>query len=531
LTFEKELQLRNLAANLWNLGGNKYLDCVAHIGEILLARESSLRSKDISTLNRRRRNLLMTYLYMGRMAECETVLTDALGEIESLRPGHPEGHQLRILLAELRAKQGQHSLAEELCTKAIISQRSVLGLRHNYTWRAYEALELVLRFQNKFDEAKRLMIDFYLDIYHTISEALFPGLRAALAVCRRYIEVWMTESELDRLVGDWFVCDRPLGIAERNKLALSTVLEGIFRVEERLGVVPQVLKDLGEIMSLSFHDILSTFALLISIRIQGVRLLDSASLQQEALRVAKEFNYTKMLVPLWIFVYLNETSFFAEDFNWTATEQEFIHSFADAVTKGGHSGGAPRSSISTGTGSPGSALTVDRRHNPAQIDTFNGHREPYDHHTPMPSTVSSSMLVSPRSQPTSGATEWPALSRLVGTDPLASHSTLWNTEPYFSYQWSTAEGEQHLNDARPHDQFSPMVMDNPTPPFTFNMPLTPHASRMSPPPRPGQDSPAAAPSSVLIGHPDFPTPPNLFGLPHSPLPPSPSLGSGSSPAS
>jgi hypothetical protein len=541
LDSEKVLRLGDLAINLWNFGSDKYLDCVAHIEEILLARESLLRSKDVSILNRLRRDLSMAYLHMGRIAECETLLTDGLREIESLRPGSPEGDRFRILLAHLRSSQGQHSLAEELCKKAIISQRSTLGLSHHYTWRAYYTLSIVLESQNKADEERRLMMGFYLDVYQTISEALLPGLRAALAVCRSYIEVWMAESELQRLVGDSFVRDGPLGIAERNMLTLSTVFRERVGEDWRLGVVPQLLKDLEKITSVPVKGILSNFALLIALRIQAVPHLESASLQQEALRVAKEFKFTKFLVPLWIFFYLNETHFWRSNSNWRVAEQEFIHSLEDAMGAP-HSTGPRRSSISTGTGSPGSALAVDRSHTVSEAGSQNGsksftvlsrsagqgsapdvslHTNGLYHHTPMP-----------RFQPTSGAAEPPAWSRLDHINPLASHSTLvWNTEPYFSHQWSAAEGEQHLNNARPHDRYLPMAVDNPTPPFTFSTSLTSHATRMSPPPRPGQDSPAAAPSSVLIGHPDFPTPPNLFGLPHSPLPPSPSLGSGPSPGS
>ena len=508
LTPEKELELEDLAANLWNFGSNKYIDCVAHIEEILLARESLLRSKDVSILNLRRRELSMTYLHMGRRAECETLLTDGLREIESLHPGSPEGDRFRILLAQLRSSQGQHSLAEELCTKVIISQRSELGLSHHYTWRAYYTLCMVLRSQNKFDEERRLMMDFYLDAYQTVSEALLPGLRAALAVFRSYIEVWMTESELHRLVGDRFVSDRPLGIAERNTLTLNTVFGERFDEDSRRGLVHQPFEDLRNIMSMSVSDILFTSALLIAVRIRAVRYLESASLQKEALRIAKDLEYTNFLVPLWIFVFLGHMRFWTRNSNWMVAEQEFIHSLEDAVTKGGHSTGVPRSSISTDTGSPGSALTVDRSHGLAQVDTLNGpksvvvlsaaagqdfspevslHTNGLYHHAPMPSAVSSptsAVLVSPRSQHTSGAAEPPAWSRLDHLNPLASHSTLvWNTEPYFSHQWSAAEGEQHLNDAQLNDRFSPMAMDNPTPPFTFTMPLTPHASRMSPPPR------------------------------------------------
>jgi hypothetical protein len=559
LTPEKEFQLEDLAMNLWKFSSDKYIDCIAHIEEILLARESSLRSKDVSTLNRRRRNLSVTYLYMDRRAECETLLTDGLREIESLCLGSPEGDRFRILLAQLRSSQGQHSLAEELCKKAIISQRSALGLSHHYTWRAYDTLSIVLESQNKFNEERRLMMDFYLDVYQTVSEALLPGLRAALAVCRSYIEAWMTESKLQRLVADSFVRDRPLSITERNWLTLSTVFRERAEEDWQLGVVPQLLKDLGEVMSLSVKVILSRLAFLIALRIQAVPHLESASLQQEALRIAKEFKFTKFLVPLWIFAFLNEPRIWAGKISWGVAEQELIHSLEDAVTKDSHSMGAPystgprRSCISTGTGSLGS-LAVDRSHTVSEADSQNGsksftvlsrsagqgstpdvshHTNGLYHHTPMPSAVSlSTILVSPRSQPISGAAEPPAWPRLDHINPLASHSTLvWNTEPYFSHQWSAAEGEQHLNDARPDDRYLPMAVDNPTPPVTFSMSLTPHATRMSPPPRPGQDSPAAVPSSVLIGHPDFPTPPNLFGLPQSPLPPSPSLGSGPSPGS
>jgi len=562
LTPQKVFQLEDLAANLCCFCIDGYIDCVAHIEEILLARANSLRSKDVRYLNQKKKELSMIYFRMGRRTECETLLTDGLREIESLQPGSPEGDQFRILLAHLRSSQGQHSLAEELCTKAIISQRSELGLSHHYTWMAYDMFCMVLRSQDKFDEERRLMMGFYLDVYQTVSEALLPGLRAALAVCKSYIEAWVPESELQRLVGDRFVYDRPLGVEERNTLTLSTVFMGKYEEDWRRRVVHQPFEDLRKIMSLPLSNILSTSALLIALRTQAVRRLESASLQQEALRVAKEFDYTKFLVPLWIFIYLNEVRFSEGGFNWRVVEQEFIHSLEDAVTKGSHYTGAPhspggrRSSIvSTGTGSPGSALAGDRSHAVSEADSQNGsksftelsrsagqgstpdvslHTNGLYHHTPMPSAVSSStILVSPRSQPTSGAAEPPAWSRLNHINPLASHSTLvWNTtEPYFSHHWSTAEEEQHLNDGRPHDRFSPMVMDNSTTPFTFSMPLTPYASRMSPPQRPGQDSPAAAPSSVLIGRPDFPTPPNLFGLPHSPFPPSPSLGSGLSPGS
>jgi hypothetical protein len=437
--------------------------------------------------------------------------------------------------------------------KVILSQRSALGLNHCYTWTAYEMLSEILKSQKKFDEERRLITDFYLDVYQKLSEAFLPGLCAALAVCRNYIEVWMTESKLQRLMRGLFLCDRPLGIAERNKLTLDTVFWERFTEDMLLESVPQLLKDFKRITSAPFGDILSTFAFLIALRIQAVRQLDSASLRQEALRVVKELKFTKFLVPLWIFVYLNETGVWRGEVNWRVAEQEFIRSLEDAVTKGGHSIGALRSSMSTGVGSLGSALAVDGSYGLSELDIQNGSKgltmlsrsagqgstpdvsrctNGLYHQTPMPSAVSSPILVSPRSQPTNGAVELPALPRLDHTNPLASNSALvWNTEPSFLHQWSTAEGEQHLNDARPNDHFSPMAMENPMPSFSFSMSLTPHATRMSPPPRPGQDSPAAAPSSVLIGHPDFPTPPNLFGLPHSPLPPSPSLGSGPSPGS
>jgi hypothetical protein len=435
----------------------------------------------------------------------------------------------------------------------LLSQRSALGLNHHDTWRAYEILGDILKSQNKFDEERKLIADFNLDVYQALSEAVLPGLRAALAVCRNYIEVWMTESALQRLVGSLFICDHPLDIAERNTLTLCTLFRERFTEDMRLGVVPQLVKDFRKITSVPFDGILSTFAVIIALCIQADRQLESASLQQEALRVVKELKFTKFSVPLWIFVHVNETKLWRSAFNWRVAEQEFIRSLEDAVTKGGHSTGALRSSMSTGTGSPGSALAVDRSHGLSELDIQNGsksftllssspsqgftpdvsrHTNGLYHQTPMPSAVSSSILVSPRSQPTSGAVELPVLPRLDHTNPLAPNSALvWNTEPSYLHQWSAAEGERHLNDARPNDRFLPMVMDNPTPPFTFSVPLTPHATRMSPPPRPGQDRPAAAPSSVLIGYPDFPTPPNLFGLPHSPLPPSPSLGSGPSPGS
>jgi hypothetical protein len=545
LTQENLSHLAELAENLWELCGNEYLDCIGHIGEILLARESSSRSEDMNLLARRSMNLSLTYLRMGRMADSEILLTNSLHKIESLRPGSSEGSQFRVLLAILYSVQGQHSLAEELCTKAMLFQRSTLGLNNSYTWRAYYTLGAILRVRNKFDEERKLMMDFYLDVYYTLSNEFLPGLHAALAVCRNCIEVWMTESKLQGLMRIAFVCDRPLGIAQRTKLALSTIFRERLKEDIRLGVVPQLLKDFSNITSIPFGDILSSLASLIVFHIQTIQCLESSSLQQEALRVANEFKVMKFLVPLWIFAYLNEVRLWQGGPNWRAEEQEFIHSLEDAVAQGGHSVRAPHSSMSTETGSLRSALTVSN--DLTQIEMFNGlesvtvlpvagqdsspeaslQTNGLYHHTSMPTTVSSPILAPPRPRPTSSTAE---LSRLDDINPLTSHSTVvWNTEPYSSYQWSTSEMGHHLNDARSHGQFEPTMVNNPTPPFTSSFPLTPHATQMPPPPRPGQESPAAAPSSVVIGRPDVPTPPNLFGLPHSSLSPSPSLGSGPSP--
>jgi hypothetical protein len=115
LTGKNLSHLQDLTTNLWDLGGGKYMDCIGHIEEILLVRKSLSRSKDVSALTEMRARLSMTYIQLGRMAECERLLTDGLREIEPLRPGSPEGYELQMLLACLRSSQGQHSLAEELC--------------------------------------------------------------------------------------------------------------------------------------------------------------------------------------------------------------------------------------------------------------------------------------------------------------------------------------------------------------------------------------------------------------------------------
>ena len=83
----------------------------------------------------------------------------------------------------------------------------------------------------------------------------------------------------------------------------------------------------------------------------------------------------------------------------------------------------------------------------------------------------------------------------------------------------------------PQDRFSPIMISTPTPPFNLS---PPHASPLfctSPPRGPGQNSPAAPPSSVLAGLRDFSISPSLFDSMHhlSPLRSPSSLASSSPP--
>jgi hypothetical protein len=574
--------LDNIATSLWNFGKSQYLDYCAHIGEVLLARANLATPRnamELRYLDMLRRNLLAIYIRIGKVTECETLLTEFIAETDARRPGDPIGTGYRSRLGRVLSRQGRHILAEEICWQAMISLRFAQGLGYWLTWEAYGGLQIVLQNQGRFDDGLRLMTSLYVDVYLTMSAQLLPGLRASLELCEGSIVGWMTESKLQRLVRDRFLCHGPLDIGERITLILDTVIRERWMEEEKLETLPEIVKDLQDKMGLTGPEILATFALLIALRIQAVRPLESASLRQEALRAVEDLKSTKYLVPLWIFTHMNTTRVLTEDFNWRVAEHDLLQLLEGVVIDRGDPteaasfglfedldsskstlpvANSPTIHWSTSPKGSESSVVIPAATGPASFSETSTGTLGFYGDTTMSSAAFSTTLVPSRPQLTSGSVESLAPARLDHANPRASSSVMsWNAEPSFSQPRPLAEGHQLSDDdqsrnrfsppftfsrplssiqgyqpfvdAPPQNRFSPTMMSTPTPSFTFSLPQTPNPSSMSPPPRPGEASSDAAPSSVLAGRPDFPTSPNFFGLTQSPLPASPYQASGSSP--
>ena len=156
------------------------------------------------------------------------------------------------------------------------------------------------------------------------------------------------------------------------------------------------------------------------------------------------------------------------------------------------------------------------------------------HSTPPSSStgLSSSQLLSPTQShqlPVDRPYNW--VSPIIPfSQPLSPTQPFTSVQAHngFSQALYLAEGRQPPDNAPPHHHFSPMIMNTATSAFSFSSPQSP-LSRMSPPRKPDQDSPAVAPSSVLAGLRGSSISPGLFGMHLSPLRPSSSLGSASPP--
>ena len=542
--------LDDLVVNLWNFGSNKYAKYCAHIEEILFARDKLQGSRNQTLHNSRIRDLSLTYMKMNRTVECEALLTGAIAEAELSNPGDPGGEQFRSLLGLLRSQQGKHAMAEDICRQAVLSLRDAVGIGHQFTRDAYTALNVVLDKQQRWEDGRGLVRDFYVDVHRTISAQLLPDLRKCMELCEKYIEKWVSESQLQKLVRNCYIMDDPLDVRQRNTMVLQTVFfEGLSGSPE-LGVTAQMGENWRSLTGETMASTLKVSAHLIGQRIEPVGRLESPSLRQRAIEVVQELKRTKFLVPLWMFGDINSERAWTKNFDWKTAEQNVIHSLEDVAIDVLHPTMTPQPKLLTDARRPelASALAncpADPRSSWANGSKYSMVVSPATHQYPsleasstvhsaiaMPNLLPWPSLVPPRSQLTGAFPQLPNLARSDHVDLIASSSSLsWNAQPSFSQTWSPTEEGEFLNDALSHNWFSPTMMNTPTPPFTFSLLQTPHPSRMSPPPRPGQDSPAAEPSLILAGRPDFPTPQSLFGLPQSPLPPSPSFGSNSWPMS
>jgi hypothetical protein len=526
--------LTDLALNLWNFGQQKYMYYCTHIYELILARDQLVGPINQEDLDLKRWNLAMFYMNADRKPECEAILIYLIAEIDLLRPGHPLGDESRSLLGRLRSVQGQHTPAQQLCTQAMLSLRSASGLAHHKTWRAYGNLRCVLEAQGRFDDVRKLVTEFYSDVHRTVSAQVLPGLNSVLELCRSYIESWMAESKLQRLVRDGILQDIPLGIGEEFTLILGTLFRKRFR-EERNQAFREKLKSL-RVIDLPILDLLSTASLLIASRIQAVQHLTSISLRQEALRAVQDLMSTKLLMPLWTFMFLHYNCFWTNNNYWKRFEYNIIHSLEDRVKDRVHPVEASSFSLSTDPDPSVSPLAIAesptiRRSDllndsessmviptaPGQASSPETFNSPFSLYigTRMPSAVTSTSLLPPNRQSTSVSTEWRALAGLDYTNIVASPSVnSWNPDPSFPQTWalaqrhqtsdyprlqntvspsttfsqppSSAQGHQSFDNAPAQNGFSPTMMNMPIPPFTFGLPQTRNPSYMTPPPRPGE---------------------------------------------
>jgi hypothetical protein len=326
--------LADLEINLWNFGKRKHMHYCAHIHALLYARVRLFGMTNTKILDTWTRNQAINYLRMDRTTECETLLIGVIAAIDLHRPGDTAGDDFRSLLGRLRLQQGQHTLAEQLCRQAMLRLISALGLAHSMTWRAYCRLRLVLEAQGRFDEMQRLATDFYSDAHRTVSAQVLPGLNALLELCRSYIEKWIAESNLQRLVRNCIMDDIPLGVGEKSTIILSAIARERYR-EERSQGIPQVIKDLQGIMDVPVLDLLSITSLLIASRIQAGQHLESISLRQEALRIVQDLKSTKFLFPLWIFISLHQGNWWQNP-SRKGAEYNIIQSLEDGVIGRSH---------------------------------------------------------------------------------------------------------------------------------------------------------------------------------------------------
>lgn len=544
--------LYDLGYNLWSFTKQRYLNCCAHIMEVFLAK-IILDGSGIGMFETWASKLALTYLKMNRIAECETLLTNAIAGMDSLRLGDQRCNELRSSLAIVYLQRGQHTLAEESCTQAFISLKSTLGLCHLMTWSAFYRLHYILAFQGRFDDSWHLMMEFYIGIYQVVSPQVLPGLISLLELCERYIDEWMAESELQRLLRDRFIGNISLSISDRIALTLITILRKRGMAEFDLGTLPQIVRDLAHMTGLHMQNFFTNLALLIAPRIQATRHLESILLQQEALRAVRNLRSTNFLVPLFVFHFLNGPSLWKNGSSWRKVEQNLIHSLQNVANENECPPDGLHLQLSDYAGHPKSTSVMAHSHAIPLFDPPNrpdrsisattasgqapsaemsSHTVGFNNGTAMPIAVSSATFFWPI----------PQLSSVYNKSPVSAndgHIELVNTpsrraqnaEPYPLQPRSPGRGVQLSSEDQSNNGFSATMMDAATPPFTWSLPRTPQASHIFPPPGLARDSPAPVPSSVLAGYLDFSGSSNLFGLPQLPIPPSPSFGSSSSPKS
>jgi hypothetical protein len=318
--------LLDLAKNLWNAGYSTQEYC-AQIAEVHFARDSLLRSEDAPLLDACWRNLALIYLKMGRWTRSETFLTKTIAEIDSFRPGDVTDQEFLSILSYMHSIKGRHVLAEELCRQLISSLRSAVGLFHVSTCEAYNALRLVLEKQERADDGRRLVMGYYTDVYRTESARVLPGLKDSLELCRRYLEEWMTESELRRMVMDRIVYDGPLSVGQRTALTLTMLLVEKQEKERARGTFPQEVRYLEVRTGLQIRaGFLEVFANLIALPIRAIPNPDSTSVLQEALRAVNDLQSNEFLVPLWIFGLMNRASFWKSTFDWSREYNDLVQS-------------------------------------------------------------------------------------------------------------------------------------------------------------------------------------------------------------
>lgn len=358
--------LKRLTENLWNIGKKEHLTYIAHIEEVLLARESLSTSMSPHAFDRNRLLLAMSYLRMNREPECEALLDAVITETELLRHGDPVGNECRSFLGLLRSRAGQHDSAVDLCTQAIRSLLSTVGLFHFSTWEAHRILSAVLRNQRKFEDGQRLMLKFYGDVYRSGSARLLLGLRASLDLCEGCIQTWTSESKLQRLLKSHYVSDEALGASERHALVLSEVVAAGFGGKDSRPT-SEILADLESLTGMRVIVVLTVWARLANLRIEAVRPLKPSSLRQEALRVIKDLKVTKFLVPLFIFAYLN-----ANISAFKKKQQDLIDFLKNIATESIYPTDAYIPTSSKDGGSSESASVAGEGNDIPQIDSLSG---------------------------------------------------------------------------------------------------------------------------------------------------------------
>lgn len=329
LTEDNTYYLSEVAYNLWNFHGDRNIRYCVHIFEIILAWARALGSRRY--LLTATRNLSLAYMQIRRFDDCKALLETIIEEISSVQSSDPACDDYRSILGLLHSRQGQHDSAEVICTEAMMSTWSALGLAHRKTWSTYYNLFLVLGERRKLDAQRQLSKEFFNGIYREVSSQLLPNLRASLELCETYIDNWMPESRLQRLARKRYVRQSPLGIRERHFIVLSTILTERLSEDSETNAVPQIVLDLARVVGEQTRQVLTTFAQIISLKIEAVRRLKPSSLRQEALRVIQNLKHTKFLVPIFVSARLLSERSWSQDFDWEAAEHDLIRVLENTI--------------------------------------------------------------------------------------------------------------------------------------------------------------------------------------------------------